>query len=119
MVVMMNEGRIVQYDQPLRILVEPANDFVSDLIGAGDVLRRLSLLPVQAGMLDGEPVQEGSPTISASESLRAALGLLLETNTDRVRVVDDRGSTIGAIDLRAIQAVSSNTAQHVGASNES
>ena len=118
-VVMMNQGRIVQYDQPLRILVDPADDFVSDLIGAGDVLRRLGLLPVRAGMREDDTGAIDGPATNASDSLRSALGLLLETNADRLRVVDEHGDTVGSIALRDVQAVSSNTAHHVGDHDES
>ncbi|WP_306318738.1 MULTISPECIES: ABC transporter ATP-binding protein [unclassified Streptomyces] len=36
-------GNVVQYDTPEKILAEPASEFVTDFIGAGAAVRRLSL----------------------------------------------------------------------------
>src|SRR5207253_2671715 len=46
----MREGKVVQYDTPLNILSSPADEFVARLVGAEDVLRRLSLLAVDSFM---------------------------------------------------------------------
>src|SRR5438093_6536893 len=46
-IAVMREGKVVQYDTPLNILSAPADSFVAQLIGAKDVLRRLSLLDVR------------------------------------------------------------------------
>ena len=48
-IVVMREGRVVQYDTPPRIIMAPADVFVADLVGADDVLRRLSLISVGGG----------------------------------------------------------------------
>ncbi len=40
----MREGGIVQAGDPLEIVTNPADAFVSDLVGASDALRRLSLI---------------------------------------------------------------------------
>ncbi|MBR8740538.1 ABC transporter ATP-binding protein [Nocardiopsis sp. MG754419] len=62
-------GRVVQYDTPERILSEPADDFVSDFIGAGASVRRLSLTRI-----GDATVAEDWPTLpfSADASERAA-----------------------------------------------
>ncbi len=43
-IVVMREGRIVQAGEPLDIVTDPADAFVSELVGASDALRRLSLI---------------------------------------------------------------------------
>jgi osmoprotectant transport system ATP-binding protein len=110
-IVVMREGRIVQYDTPLRIVLEPANAFVADLVSADDVLRRLSLLPVPAAMRPlsskvGPPLQAEEPTILRTETLRTALTSLLESGAERLVVVDGDARPVGLLDLRAIQLAS-------------
>ena len=64
-------GRLAQYDPPETVLTKPADDFVSDFVGGGAAVRRLSLLelsrlelhPVEtdakaAGSHNGTPVIE-------------------------------------------------------------
>jgi osmoprotectant transport system ATP-binding protein len=103
-IVIMRTGKVVQYDTPLQIVMHPADEFVSDLVGAGDVLRRLSLVPVTAALepLDGS-LPDG-PTIAASDNLRSALTLLLEERAQRLTVVDDDGRPLGTLGLPAIEA---------------
>src|SRR5215213_5515415 len=43
-IIVMRDGRIVQFDTPLQILTRPADEFVARLVDAGDTLRQLSLL---------------------------------------------------------------------------
>ena len=50
-IVVMREGKIVQEGPPLALATAPADEFVASLIGADDMLRRLSLLPVSTGAL--------------------------------------------------------------------
>jgi osmoprotectant transport system ATP-binding protein len=64
-------GRLAQYDDPDTVLTRPANDFVSDFVGGGAAVRRLSLLdlarlelhPIETdekavGNANGTPVAE-------------------------------------------------------------
>ncbi len=105
-IVVMRTGKVVQFDEPMRIVMEPADAFVADLVGAGDVLRRLSLLPTAAAAqpLAGSGPTAGEPTVPRSASLRIALGVLLESRSPRVVVVDEDARPVGLLDLRAIQA---------------
>ena len=112
LIVVMRAGKVVQYDEPLRIMVKPANDFVSDLVGAGDVLRKLSLLPARAALQPAGGQGGDGPAVSASTDLRSALSVLLESEAERLRVVDEDGSQAGWIDLAAIHAVSMKAHEH-------
>jgi osmoprotectant transport system ATP-binding protein len=106
LIVVMHAGKVVQYDEPLRIMVNPANDFVSDLVGAGDVLRKLSLLPVSAALQSGGGPSGDGPSVATAVDLRSALSLLLESEAERLRVVDEDGSQTGWVDLASIHSVS-------------
>jgi osmoprotectant transport system ATP-binding protein len=105
-IAVMRAGKVVQYDTPLRILSAPADDFVAELTGAGDVLRRLSLLPVEPAMRPtngASPVPDGGPTLHPRDSLRDALGLLLGSGAEALPVVDEQGRVVGTIDMAAIR----------------
>jgi len=106
-IAVMEAGRVVQFDTPLRIVVEPASAFVSELVGAGDVLRRLSLVRVRdvAEPLNGHRLN-GDQTIPADSNLRVALSELLAADLTSLMVVDTFGEPIGSISLERIQTVS-------------
>jgi osmoprotectant transport system ATP-binding protein len=103
-IVIMRTGKVVQYDTPLQIVMHPADEFVSDLVGAGDVLRRLSLVPVTAALEPLDGTLADGPTIAASDNLRSALTLLLEERAQRLTVIDDDGRPLGSLGLPAIEA---------------
>jgi osmoprotectant transport system ATP-binding protein len=93
-VVVMREGRVVQHDTPLNLVAAPADKFVAELVGADDVLRRLSL--VEAGSLPGQrsltmPPDPDWPSISAGQSLREALAALMLSEAPAVRVESPDG----------------------------
>jgi osmoprotectant transport system ATP-binding protein len=106
-IVVMRDGRMIQYDTALRIIMQPADASVADLVGAGDVLRRLSLVSVAASV---QPLQRtaasSEPTVPRTARLRTVLALLIESGAPRVVVVDEDGRPIGQVDLPAIQAAS-------------
>ena len=107
-IVVMRAGRIVQEDIPLQLVMYPADEQVADLVGAGDVLRRLSL--VEAGsiarpLLPGEAVPAG-PSIQAHAMAREALSLLLETGATAAVVTGTDGSPVGMLGLEEIRRAS-------------
>jgi osmoprotectant transport system ATP-binding protein len=58
--ILRDQSRIVQYDTPERILVEPADDFVAGFIGRGAALKRLNLSRVDSvDLLEWPSVVEG------------------------------------------------------------
>ncbi len=103
-IVVMREGRVVQFASPMRIVMEPANAFVAHLVGAEDVLRRLSLVSISEALtpLTG-PVGPSEPGVQRASRLRDALGALIESGAERVVVVDEDARPVGTLDLAAIQ----------------
>ena len=105
-IAVMNEGHVVQYDTPLRILTSPADAFVTELIGAEDVLRRLSLLTVAAAMQPPVPTLPGTlPALAPDDDLREALILLLRTGADALPVRRADGALVGTLTLGTIRAL--------------
>jgi osmoprotectant transport system ATP-binding protein len=103
----MEAGHVVQFDTPLRIVVEPASAFVGELVGAGDVLRRLSLVQVRDVLepLNGH-LQDDPLKISAGSNLRQALGELLAADLDTLLVIEESGEPVGTLSLERIQTIS-------------
>lgn len=106
-IMVMRAGRIVQFDTPLQIVAHPADDFVAQLVDAGDVLRYLSLLragavavPFQGG---GAPAMDGLPHLTADTDLRAAVARLVSTGAPALTVVDAQGQPLGWLDFARIQ----------------
>jgi osmoprotectant transport system ATP-binding protein len=107
-VAVMRQGRVVQFDTALNIIMHPADEFVAELVGADDTLRRLGLVSIPAAMvplIDGSLVDGGEPRINISERVRPALTLLLEEGAPRV-IVEENGVPVGFLDLAAIQRAS-------------
>lgn len=104
-IAILRQGKVVQYDTPLAILSCPADEFVADLVGSDDVLRRLSLLGVQSVMSSpDEPGEvEGAPELPATATLREALGLLLSSDSDVLVVKGNDGARVGMLTLEAIK----------------
>ena len=106
-IVVMRDGCVIQYDTPLQIVMNPADAFVAQLVGAADVLRRLSLISVQS---IARPISEAhgdGPHIHAGADARTALGQLLESRVPGLMVVNDDGQTTGWVDFAAIETITS------------
>ncbi|MDQ2654792.1 MAG: ABC transporter ATP-binding protein [Chloroflexota bacterium] len=107
-VAVMRQGRVVQFDTALNIIMHPADDFVAELVGADDTLRRLGLVSIPAAMVplaDGATVEGAEPRINITQRVRPALTLLLEEGAPRV-IVEENGVPVGFLDLAAIQRAS-------------
>jgi osmoprotectant transport system ATP-binding protein len=115
-IAVMREGRVVQYDTPLHILSAPADDFVAQLVGSGDVLRRLSLISVQ-GYMTASPdgVAAGDNLVTPGDDLRKALGLILDQATEAIGVAEDGRKVVGRISLADIRRAI-HDAEHAGSS---
>jgi len=128
-IVVMKEGRLVQYGTPLEIVTRPYDAFVEELVGTQNMLRRLSLLNVQA-VLDarrgkvkpeaasGAALSDGAARVHPADDLRSALSLLLDSGTEAIPVVDYQDRQIAWLsfaDLKAALAAQSATAQSAAA----
>ena len=95
-IVVMNAGRVVQADTPLRVFGRPATPYVEQLLDARDAVRRLQLLRVRDAMVGfSKGVPPTQAAIGADRTLREALSLLLE-GVERLAVTED-GALLGTL----------------------
>jgi osmoprotectant transport system ATP-binding protein len=107
-IAVMREGKVVQFDTPQNVIMRPADRFVAELVGADDLLRRLSLVGALAAMIPldtDDGIADDEITVDVPIRVRHVLSLLLESGAPRVIVRQD-GIPVGYLDLPAIQAVS-------------
>jgi osmoprotectant transport system ATP-binding protein len=103
-IAVMREGKVVQYDTPLRILSAPADSFVAQLVGSGDVLRRLSLIEVKEFMIPSpDGVAPSEIAVAPGDDLRTALGLILSSGSEAIAVRSGDGKLLGSITLADIR----------------
>jgi osmoprotectant transport system ATP-binding protein len=118
-------GRLQQYATPAELLMQPANDFVRDFVGADRALKRLALLRVRDVNLwtqeevaydleldeERRPVawrdpRGGDPTpvttVERDDILRDALSDLLQSETQYGAVVDEAGRLTGILSVEVI-----------------
>lgn len=103
-VAVLNDGELVQYDSPKRLLGEPKNEFVEDFIGEDRLLKRLSLITVGEAMsAPGAADGHGPVTLHPNDTLKDAVQTFYRTNsTEPLPVVQD-GETIGILSERGIR----------------
>ena len=91
-------GVLAQYATPPELLMNPADDFVEDFVGADRALKRLSLLRVRDIDLWKAPLARvGEPT----EQVRAAIA---EADLPHPLVVDSEGRPLGWLSERDLAA---------------
>ena len=107
-ILIMQQGKIVQFDTPFKLLTQPNNQFVHHLLGADDMVRQLSLVQVGTAMttITSEKASEypkaSNPAISTRDSLRDALVLILKTGAHQLTVFED-GAPAGILTLEHIR----------------
>ena len=107
-IVVMREGRVVQFASPFDVLNSPENDFVGELVGSDDVVRQLGLVRVETAMQDlpANYSPNGDPTIDRDDSLRNALSHLLRIDRGELTVTDGE-QPVGVISLDDIRTSTS------------
>jgi osmoprotectant transport system ATP-binding protein len=101
-VAVMSRGRLLQHDRPARLITQPADPFVSQMIGSGD--RSLRLLSLTTA---GESAVSGTvdgPVVPWSATLREVLAELVWCGAAAAMVVGPDGDSMGQVTLARILA---------------
>jgi osmoprotectant transport system ATP-binding protein len=84
------QAEIAQYDTPENILTRPASDYVAEFLGRERLVRRMSVVPIDAATLDrsaGGP-HDGEPRVLLSSTLTEAFAAALSSPTERASVFE-------------------------------
>jgi osmoprotectant transport system ATP-binding protein len=84
------QAEIAQYDTPENILTRPASDYVAEFLGRERLVRRMSVVPIDAATLDrsaGGP-RDGEPRVLLSSTLTEAFAAALSSPTERASVFE-------------------------------
>ena len=106
--ILRGQSHIAQFDTPERILVDPADDYVSDFIGRGASLKRLSLSRVRDLELHDWPVV--SDTAPAEEVRRA----LESSGKSAVLVLDEQRRPVQWVNADHLQRADGGPLDQVG-----
>ncbi|HZU14389.1 MAG TPA: ABC transporter ATP-binding protein [Chloroflexota bacterium] len=102
-IAVMRTGQVVQYDTPLVLLSRPADEFVSSLLGARDILRRMSLIPV-ASIMEAPGENPSHVTVAPDANLRDVLSALVAAGAQEAAVRDGAGQAVGRVTLARLLA---------------
>ncbi|HSJ39211.1 MAG TPA: ABC transporter ATP-binding protein [Planococcus sp. (in: firmicutes)] len=107
-IVLLRDGKIMQFDTPSKMLAQPKSEFVSQFFGKDRAIKGLSLHTVEnlrkiIGLGPVDEHIEDTKTINVHQDLRNTLSMLLNQEADQVIVKDDDGENIGTITIDLIQ----------------
>jgi osmoprotectant transport system ATP-binding protein len=104
-IAVMSEGHLAQVGTPIEILARPANDFVAQLMGADNIVRRLEYLPVTTALEPG-PASDGAagtpPRLRPTSTLLDAVVALLDSGAAALVVEDEHGAPLGVVTLASL-----------------
>ncbi|MBL1223587.1 betaine/proline/choline family ABC transporter ATP-binding protein [Enterococcus sp. BWR-S5] len=96
-IVIMSEGKVIQFDTPDNILSAPANEFVEELIGEDRLIQAKSNTTTV-----GEVMSHNAITITPEKTLSDAIKVMREKRVDTLLVVDALGILKGFIDVETL-----------------
>lgn len=94
-----NEGKVVQCDEPIKILMRPKNDFVKEFMGETRVLEALKILKLKDLIEDNhrkitDEDVDRKIELNDNSTLYFALANLIEKNKNIITIVDNENSPI-------------------------
>jgi osmoprotectant transport system ATP-binding protein len=103
--IIMDQGKVLQYDTSFNVITRPANDFVCELIGADDMMRLLALVTVRNVLepLEPDAAQHRDEVLSIDDTMRFVLAKLLRSEHDTLPVADATGQLVGQCNLQTVR----------------
>jgi osmoprotectant transport system ATP-binding protein len=103
--ILMDKGRVLQYDTSFNVIAHPGNQFVAELIGADDMMRLLRLVTVRNVLqpLEPETAQHTDEVLGLDDSMDDVLTRLLRSNRDTLPVANPAGELVGQVDLQTVR----------------
>lgn len=108
-VLIINEGRIEQFDTPFNILFKPSNEYVSQLISKDEMFQKLKILKAKNVMIPlDESESNDTNTILESEKLYEILDIFMNQDLNCIIVVDENKTRLGKITWNELRAKPNN-----------
>jgi osmoprotectant transport system ATP-binding protein len=84
------QGQIAQYDTPDAILTRPANDYVAEFLGRERLVRRMSVVKIDASTLEHPAIlpDGAEPRVSLSSTLSEAFAAAITSPDERAAVYE-------------------------------
>jgi osmoprotectant transport system ATP-binding protein len=84
------QAEIAQYDTPDKILTQPASEYVAEFLGRERLVRRMSVVSIDASTLDrsASGPRDGEPRVLLSSNLTEAFAAALASPTERAAVFE-------------------------------
>jgi len=97
-ILILNEGKIEQFDSPKNILINPSTPFVSSLVNSEDIFQIMSRLKA-IDILNKEIYNPSgaSVTVSFNDNLKSIFTLMIAQNSELALVNDENNNIIGSI----------------------
>ena len=104
-IAILKSGTLVQFDTPWKILSEPANDFVRELMSADDRIRQLGVLKAGDVMVKTNlpATATNQEIVSRDTSVRTVLLKLLSTQNPDIYVKDSNNQIVGSIGFEQLR----------------
>jgi osmoprotectant transport system ATP-binding protein len=100
-IVVMDHGAVAQSGTPEELLLTPASDFVSELLGSDRLIMALQTVRVDR-FLEPSPGEPSSPPLSGGATMHDALRAFMETGASSLSVADEQGAVIGSLPRSAL-----------------
>ncbi|AZP04611.1 ABC transporter ATP-binding protein [Jeotgalibaca ciconiae] len=97
-IVIMQEGKVVQFDTPDNILANPANEFVEDFIGEERLTQAQTNLKTVDQIMNRRVI-----TMEAGNSLADAIKLMRSERVDNLFIVDSDNKLLGILSVEIIE----------------
>ncbi len=95
-------GELAQYDTPEQILINPADEFVAEFVGADRALKRLGLATLAEVKLLERNGQQVAGQVALTATVKDALSQLLAEGGNPLEVIDDGGEPAGLVTLELL-----------------
>ena len=106
-IIVMRAGKLVQYGTPLELVTQPENEFIEELVGANNILRKLSLVNVNSILKareipshsagSSQPDENNNEVLHPEDDLRSVVSLLLSSGRNSLPVKDSEDQFLGTV----------------------
>jgi osmoprotectant transport system ATP-binding protein len=104
-IIIMQEGKVVQFATPYEIVTNPANDFIRQLVGEKDVYRKMEFMRVEDVYTSSEQevaADFASGGVSLLDDLKQVFNRMVEDQVREYPVVDNNNEQIGIVTMDRI-----------------